>query len=161
MGLIKTTVSTGWSWVTGHVRLLIEYALIAVFVTLAGFAVQQYYHGKGLQEQVDKLNTDVGSLNTSIDQLATVNHQQDEAIQKMRKLREIDSQSITALQTGLSSNKRVSEATRDMLNQLEVTNAAAKEILDMPLDPGLRCMLDRTCPDKGGDKDKGRRPNPT
>ena len=72
------------SWAFSHVRLLIEYALIAAVVALAGLYVAQRIHGLQLDAQVQKLAGDAQLADGTIKVLAQANVDQDQAIASLK-----------------------------------------------------------------------------
>lgn len=154
---------TAWSWVKGKARLIIEYVLLAAFVSLAGFALSTWLHSQELTKQVSTLSTTVGTLSGTVTEQATINQQQDAALGELRRLRDIDNQSLTSLHGELTKAGEKGENLRRRIAELEKNNADARALLDTPVPAELGCLLDgRPCQGAGGhDGNQGRPPAPT
>lgn len=128
---------------TGKVRLVIEYAMIAVILSLAGFAWYSAHERESLSKSVVNLSGQIGSLSESLNSQVDVNHAQDKAINTLTQLRVIDSDSMSALQDLLSDTTKQSAAVRINRARLEKSDAATKDILDRPVPAALACVLDQ------------------
>lgn len=141
---------TAWSWVKGKARLIIEYALLAAFVSLAGFTIATWVQRRELAGRVTELSQTVGGLSGSLQQQVDINHQQDQAITELRRLRGLDSQALTGLQKELADAGKKGDNLRQRIAQLEKTNEQARALLDTPVPTELGCLLDgRPCPAAG------------
>lgn len=142
------------SWVTGHARLIIEYMLIACVVAL-GVAI--LYGRIHLAQQDTQLAKQAGKLAEVSQQLdgatdtikaqVAVNKAQQEALDKLDRLRDADSTAIAGLQHDVKLVNAKRAELRSKLDQLEKNNAKAKALLDTPVPPSLGCLLDDApCP---------------
>lgn len=148
--LAKGLGTTGLSWVRGKARLIIEYVLLAAFVSLAGFTISTWMQRRELAGRVTELSQTVGGLSGSLQQQVDINHQQDQAITELRRLRGLDSQALTGLQKELADAGKKGDNLRQRIAQLEKTNEQARALLDTPVPAELGCLLDgRPCPAAG------------
>lgn len=139
------------SWAFSHVRLLIEYAMIAALVALAGLYVAQRIHGLQLDAQVQKLASDAQLADGTIKVLARANVDQDAAIASLKELRAKDSRQIQSLQKDFKKTDAASLQVKAKLAALEKTNVQAKSLLDTAVPDVARCVLDGTpCPARSG-----------
>jgi hypothetical protein len=139
------------SWAFSHVRLLIEYAMIAALVALAGLYVAQRIHGLQLDAQVQKLASDAQLADGTIKVLARANVDQDAAIASLKELRARDSRQIQSLQKDFKKTDAASLQVKAKLAALEKTNVQAKSLLDTAVPDIDRCVLDGTpCPARSG-----------
>lgn len=144
-------VGTFFSWAFGHIRLLIEYAMIAAMVALAGLYVAQRIHGLQLDAQVQKLAGDAQLADGTIKVLAQANVDQDAAIASLKDLRARDSRQIQSLQKDFKKTDAASMQVKAKLAALEKTNVQAKSLLDTAVPDVARCVLDGTpCPARSG-----------
>lgn len=142
-----TLLRNAIGWLGGHVRLAIEYALIALLVSVSGFALWQWGHSQQQDKERAELASKVAAANGIIGSLVQDNHAQDQAIAALRELRAKDAKAITGLQRDNAHADRRSLSFKMKLDQLERNNARAKTLLDTAVPPDTGCVLDgRTCP---------------
>ncbi len=140
-------VGNGVGWVFGHVRLIIEYAMIAAMVILAGLYVAQRIHGLQLDTEVQKLTNHSKLADGTIKVLADANVEQDRSIARLKELRAKDSRQIQSLQKDFKKTDRASLQIKAKLSELEKTNVQAKSLLDTAVPDTVGCVLDgTTCP---------------
>jgi hypothetical protein len=150
-GGLWSVVGKGGAWVFSHVRLIIEYAMIAAMVALAGLYVAQRIHGLQLDTQVQKLTGDAQLADGTIKVLAQANVDQDAAIAGLKELRARDSRQIQSLQKDFKKTDAASLQVKAKLAALEKTNVQAKSLLDTVVPDVARCVLDSTpCPAHSG-----------
>lgn len=142
-----TLIRKATGWALGHVRLLIEYALLALVVALAGAVLYGRIHAVQQDAKIDDLASSLGKAADSLQQQVQVNRDQDAAIAKLHELRELDGQAINGLAQDLHAVGERNHAIRQKLAQLEKHNAQAKALLDTAVPDPLGCVLDRRpCP---------------
>jgi hypothetical protein len=140
-------LSKAVAFVGARARLWIEYALIAVVVALAGYAVNSYLHAQKLTRTVTDLSTQLGSVSKTLRDQVQANKDQDAAIAVLKGLRETDSHALQGLQSQLGQTAAKDTDIRAKLAELERTNAAAKSLLDTAVPDAVGCVLDRRpCP---------------
>ena len=150
-GGLWSVAGRGCSWALGHVRLLIEYLMIAAMVVLAGLYVAQRIHSLQLDTQVQKLAGDAQLAHGTIKVLAQANVDQDAAIASLKELRARDSKQIQSLQKDFKKTDAASLQVKAKLAALEKTNAQAKSLLDTAVPDAVGCVLDgRACPATAG-----------
>lgn len=150
-GGLWSVAGKGGAWVFSHVRLVIEYVMIAAMVALAGLYVAQRIHGLQLDTQVQKLAGDAKLADGTIKVLAQANVDQDTAIAGLKELRARDSRQIQSLQKDFKKTDAASMQVKAKLAALEKTNVQAKSLLDTAVPDVARCVLDGTpCPARSG-----------
>ncbi len=145
-----TFIRKAISWALGHVRLLIEYALLAAVVMLAGTVLYNRTRIAQAETRIVSLSGDLQDAASTIRAQVAANKQQDEAIAELNRLRELDSRAITGLNSDLAKVGSTGKAIRNKIAELEVRNAQAKALLDTAVPADVGCVLDRTpCPAAG------------
>ena len=140
-------VGTAVSFVTGNIRLVIEYVLIALVIACAASALTLWYRTNALE----------GKNETLIDRVSKVegiNEQQDATIVTLRDLRERDGKVINALVKDFDEILGSDTLRRKELRELETKDENVRAYLDQPLPSSLACLLNHTCGSQGGDKDR-------
>lgn len=150
-GGLWNVAGKGGAWVRSHVRLIIEYAMIAAMVALAGLYVAQRIHGLQLDTQVQKLTGDAQLADGTIKVLAQANVDQDAAIASLKELRARDSRQIQSLQKDFKKTDAASLQVKAKLAALEKTNVQAKSLLNTIVPDAVTCVFDGTpCPARSG-----------
>jgi chromosome segregation ATPase len=117
---------------------------------------------QGLTKDVTDLSGRLGAVKNDLAVAVGVNKEQDKAISEIKKLRALDSQALTALQGELSKADTRGTNVRQKIAELEKTNEAAKDLLDIDVAPDTSCVLDRTpCPGARGADPNGGRAEPS
>lgn len=142
-----TLLRNAMGWLGGHVRLAIEYVLIALLVSVSGFALWQWGHSQQQDKERAELAHKVATANGIIGGLVQDNRAQDRAIDALRELRDKDTKAILGLQKDITHADRRSLSVKAKLDQLEMNNARAKTLLDTAVPSDVGCVLDgRPCP---------------
>lgn len=142
-----TLLRNAMGWLGGHARLAIEYVLIALLVSVSGFALWQWGHAQQQDQERAVLASKVAEANGTINNLVLDNRAQDDAIAALRDLRAKDAKAIAGLQKDIVHADRRSLSVKTKLDQLEMNNARAKTLLDTAVPPDTGCVLDdRPCP---------------
>jgi Flp pilus assembly pilin Flp len=151
---------SAWAFVTSKARLIIEYALIAGFVALAGWSVATWWTNREtvstLTNSVTDLSGRLGGVSHDLSAQVQANKDQDDAIAELKRLRGIDSKALGELQGELAKADTKGDTVRRKLAELEKSNADAKALLDTAVPAALGCVLDGTpCPGPGGHDPNG------
>lgn len=142
-----------FSWLLGHVRLAIEYALLGGFVVLGAYALWQRTHSAEQDTQILNLSDKLTSSTKVINGLVEANADQDKAISDLRDLRARDADAILGLQKDIAHADARNLSVRAKLAELEKNNARAKELLDTAVPPDVGCVLDGSvCPADGANQ---------
>lgn len=150
-------LSNALTWVVGHARLVIEYALLGTVVALAGLAMSFKIHGLVLDKQVSDLQGRVDGQQGTIKNLSDANAVQDQAIGQLQELRSRDTTTIQGLQNDLKSQRVRAQDVGAKVAELEKNNARAKALMDVAVAPDIGCVLDGTaCPARAGSANKDR-----
>jgi hypothetical protein len=137
--------------VSGRARLIIEYLLLAVLVAVAGYSLNSYLQIKALSKSNAELNTKVGGLSGALDTVVGVNNDQQEAIERLKTLRQTDASAINGLKAELEQNGKKSSTVAAKVSQLEKNNAEAKKVMDAAVPRDLGCVREGPeCPPASG-----------
>lgn len=145
--------------ITGRARLVIEYMLIGLVVALGAWALWARGDLARQNTQIVELRGASERQGATIKSLADVNKVQDDAIAKLRELRERDARQIIGLQSDLTHADVRSDSMRAKVEALEKNNARARDLLDLDVPDDVGCVLDdRPCtgagrPDEGRARD--------
>src|SRR5690625_1461880 len=90
MELIRGLLGKLWATAKSRFRLWIEYVLIAVAIVALAWVVATHARNERLQDKVQQLHQEQGSLKVKLDDVATANKAQQKAIEEVSRLREID-----------------------------------------------------------------------
>lgn len=138
-------LSTAASFVTSKARLVIEYLLIGVVITLCGVAVTLW--GKNKVAEVNLAKTQV-SLETVASRLGTVenaNSANQQTISDLQAQRIKDNSSLTDLMGDFKNLTDSDSKVRTRLQNLETSNAIVRNYLGNAVPPELNCLLNNTC----------------
>lgn len=135
-------------------RLYIEYALVALAIAGASWAVTTYMQNRALGAEVRQLHTTQGRLDTQLQQVIQDNVDQQKAIDEVARLRKLDHGVIQALMEGTGDLYDRNGRLRERLAELERNNDKARKLLRTPVPPAVRCVLDHTPCAQGGDANK-------
>ena len=136
-------LSNAVGWFTGHARLVIEYVLIGLLVSVSGYALWSWGHANQQDVKIAAMSGTLDARAQVIDTLVQTNVDQDNAIAALKDLRERDAKAIAGLQKdkAYAASDRRSWAAK--LEQLEKSNALAKKLLDIAVPADTSCVLDR------------------
>lgn len=126
-------------------RLFLDYALIAVVITLGGFTLAlwaqkkttdgELEHVKGALE-VNKVK--LGTLEVSLRNVRLENANQQKVIERLQEMRELDSKVIISLQTQLDTTVKTYKTHVDKLNKLGQEDEEVNRYLSTPIPKRLR-----------------------
>lgn len=146
--------------ITSKVRLWIEYALIAVVLATAGLAVTLKMQTYRQETSITSLKSDfeaekvkVERANERLDLVEGVNEAQAKVIDTLGGQREKDNLAVTKLLNTYQALRDNDQKLRDKLDELEKTDADAKNYFDIPMPESVACLYDDSCADppaKGG-----------
>lgn len=142
-------LGTAISFVTGNVRLVIEYLLIAVAIAGAATALTLWYRTNYLESRNDELRERITNVEV-------INETQDQTITDLQNLRKIDAEVMAGLVTDYAKLSKSDAAARKKLSDLEKQNERVRDYLDEPLPAELVCMLNNSCTEttKAGGADR-------
>lgn len=144
-------LGTAIGFVSSKKRLIIEYALIAVVLSLAAVTFTLWLQKRTTDQ---KLETVQASLTT----LEVANQIQDKTIDDLKDLRKRDAHALDGLLSDFKVLAEHDNTVRRKLRNLETTNEAVRDYLNKPVPAELACVLDNTC-NKDSDQDgKGSAP---
>ena len=155
MGLIKGLLGKLWSTAKSRFRLWIEYVLIAVAIVALAWVVATHSRNQRLQDKVQQLHQEQGSLKVKLDDVATANKVQQKAIEEVSRLREIDHGVLQALMDGITDIYTRNAHIKKQLRELRANDEKAKAFLDTPAPASVQCLLNRTPCTQGDNEDAG------
>lgn len=135
---------------TSKLRLYIEYALIAIIVALAGFAVYNYVTRVRLDAKVVTLEGKVDKANERVAAVEEINAQQATAIDTIRSIRDVDGTILAGLAQDMNALRVRDTSMTTRLATLERSNEAVRKYLNAAVPAPVGCLLDKTCPDENG-----------
>jgi len=154
MGLIKGLLGKLWSTAKSRFRLWIEYVLIAVAIVALAWVVATHSRNQRLQDKVQQLQQEQGSLRGKLDDVAAANDAQQKAIEEVNRLRKIDHGVLQALMDGVTDIYTRDAHIKKQLRELRTNNEKAKKFLDTPAPASVQCVLNHTPCTQGGDEDE-------
>lgn len=134
-----------FKWAIGKGRLILEYALLAGLVVMAGLMLAMYITRAGIEQKLSESQEELRHVNTRLGLVESVNEAQETTIGTLRDLRETDGAVIASLIDSTSDLTRKDSSVRTRLAQLEKTNDKITALLDTPVDPELACLLEPRC----------------
>lgn len=126
------------TFVADNVRLVIEYALIALSIAGAATAIALWYRTNYLEARNDELREHVANVDV-------INEAQDKTISELQALRQQDAAVMAGLVSDYAKLSKSDVMARKKLSELEKQNANVRDYLDQPLPPELVCMLNNSC----------------
>lgn len=144
---ILRTAGRAILWPFSHLRLMIEYVLIAALITTAATVLVNRTKMAEQDGKINVLKSDIDAKGRTIQIQAQVNAEQDAAIKGLQDLRKRDEHALLGLRSDLQRNRDTTRAVDEKLLILEKNNAAAKSLLSIPVADDIGCVLDnRPCP---------------
>lgn len=142
------------SLITSKVRLWIEYALIAVVLATVGLAVTLKMQTYRQETSISNLKADVESEKVRVERVTErlelvegVNDAQAKVIETLGGQREKDNLAVTKLLNTYQTLRDNDQRLRDKLDDLEKTDADAKNYFDIPMPESVACLYDDSCTD--------------
>lgn len=127
-------------------RLVLEYALIAVIVTVAGFTFTLWLSKIRTERDLANTQLELIGVQSRLTTIESINVTQKEEIAALGKLRAVDAQALGGLLADYKELASSDAAVRDRLKNLENSNEAVRNYLSQPIPPELVCMLNESCP---------------
>jgi Tfp pilus assembly protein PilN len=141
--------------VSGKARLIIEYLLLGFLVAVAGYSVNSTLQIRSLLKSNDLLLTKQGQMQGDLDKVVDVNKGQQEAIDRLKGLRETDASALSGLRIALENNGTKTANVAAKVSQLEKNNAEAKQVMDTSVPRDLGCVREGPeCPTPSNRSDK-------
>jgi hypothetical protein len=138
-------IGSALSFVTGNIRTVIEYALVALLMAIGGTAITLWFKTKALESKADALQ-----YNLSLEQ--TVNNYQTQAIRDYQNLRERDAKAMDTIVRSMDVLASKNSSHKQKLSTLEKNNALVRETLNAPVPSALNCLYNPSTCEQGGDK---------
>lgn len=131
-------LGTAVTFITGNVRLVIEYVLIAFAIAGAATAIALWYRTQYLETRNDELRERISNVEV-------INEAQDKTISDLQALRQQDAVVMAGLVIDYAKLSKSDATARKKLLDLEKQNANVRSYLDEPLPHELVCMLNDSC----------------
>lgn len=141
-------------------RLVIEYALIAVLVAVAGFTFAMWLSKERTEKSLLTTQLELQTVSSRLNSVEEVNQAQEATISELKELRLKDAQALTGLLTDYKTLADNDYRARQRLSSLEKSNETVRNYLNQPIPPDLVCLLNNTCNagNSGSDKDRAGSP---
>ncbi len=140
------------SFIKNKNRLLIEYALIALLVTVSGFTLTLWLSKERAENSLITTQAELGEVARRLGIVEFINVQQEATIASLKELRVLDAQVLTGLFKDYRSLVANDARARERLENLEQSNETVRQYLDYIIPPELACLLNATCETGDGDK---------
>lgn len=140
-----------WGWITGNLRLMIEYALIATIVIIAGITATMWVDKLKTEVALAETRTDLESVLHTVDALEGTTERQGTEIVTLNGLRKVDSTALLELVSSMEALAKKDGNVRARLQHLEDTNDVVKAYMDTPLPADVACLHNDSC--QAGDPD--------
>ncbi len=142
------------NFVTGKKRLLIEYAMIAVVLMIAGFTFNLWLSKKNMQVVLAQAETELVTMQSRLTTVEFISATQEARITDLSELRLRDAHALTGLLNDYRAMANSDSKVRARLQTLETNNETVRDYLNSPIPPDLKCLLNNTC--KGGNPSGGK-----
>lgn len=136
--------------VRGKMQLWIGYALIAAVIVLGAVATYNYATRLKLDNKVTSLEGKVSAAEDRVKLVEEVNQQQAEALDTIRGLNDVNDTMLSGLAADMEALRVGDRTTFTRLAALEKSNEAVRQYLNTVVPAPVGCLLDRSCPDTGG-----------
>lgn len=137
-----------------NVRLLVEYAIVAVLLAVGGVAITNWVKASVQEQKVENLTTKLSHAEQRLDTAETVNATQETVILELADQRKVDGERIVELIDTYSQLSKADKVLRNKLKDLEKKDDA-KKYLDTPVPDSVGCLYDDSCPPPAGGTDEG------
>ena len=151
-----TLLLTKLPWLAGALgfmknkkRLVIEYALLAVLVAVAGFTFSMWLQKERTEQVLQRAQGELQTVQGRLTVVEAVNDQQEQTIANLKDLRVEDARALGSLLNDYKSLAANDARVRRRLTTLEQTNETIRNYLNQPIPSDLVCLLNGTC-DKVG-----------
>jgi hypothetical protein len=158
---MMTLLSKAKDFILGKGRLIIEYTLIGIVITLCGTASALWLAKQRTALQLAQTETRLGKAETRITVVEGVNQAHEETINDLKQLRSKDAQAIDGLIGDYKDLASKDDHAKARLKNLENTNATVKTYLNQPVPTQLACVLNNTCKPTDKSSDTGSASAPT
>lgn len=138
-------LATAATFVKTRSRLAIEYGLIAVLITVAGFTFSLWLSKGKTEKALSHAKSSLASVQGRLDSVEQINQTQEATIGELKELRLLDAQALTGLLSDYKSLSKSDTRARKRLDTLEKTNEVVRNYLDQRIPPDLVCLLNDTC----------------
>lgn len=128
------------------IRLWIEYALVALVLAVAGFAVTIKVQSLQQETHISELSSALERTREQIGVVASVNDAQEQVIMDLADQREVDGKAIVDLMDTYKGLAIIDKNLRGALAQLEKDNEQARSYLNGTIPESVSCLYDGSCP---------------
>lgn len=151
-------VGTAISFVADNARLVIEYVLIGVVISLCGTAFALWIAKQRTELTLSKTQTTLQGVTARVTTLESVNDDNEKTIVDLKNLRTKDAQAIDGLLQDYKDLSDNDTKVRTRLLTLESSNEAVRSYLNQPVPAELGCLLNNTCSATDPSSNKDRTP---
>lgn len=134
-------------WFQSKTRLITEYLLLGLLVSVCGLAYSLYLTRAEVRDDLTTAQEKIGNLETSLTVQQMANSLNTDAISALQQFRELDAQTTNSLLTLLQTMNKERTAQDQRLKNLEKDNAEVRPYLNSSVPTGYDCLLEpETCP---------------
>lgn len=134
------------SFVKNKKRLVIEYALIALLITVAGGTFALWLQKEKTEKELLNTKNTVVGLQSRITTIEELNQAQENRINDLKDLRKRDGEALSGVMKDLKSITDNNLVFKRFLNELENKNETVRTFLNQPVPPELaECLRSYTC----------------
>lgn len=126
-------------------RLVIEYVMIAVVVTMAGALFTLWLEKRTLADQLGEVLVKVEGLEIENKNQDIVIEQQTDSIETLQDIRKRDSDILTKLFNDYGTLSQTNSVFKKQLQDLEKNNESVQKYMHSDLPAELNCVLNETC----------------
>lgn len=137
------------------IRLWIEYALVALVLAVAGFAVTLKVQSLQQETHISELSSALERTREQIEVVASVNDAQEQVIMDLAEQREVDGKAIVDLMDTYKGLAIIDKNLRGALAQLEKDNEQARSYLNGTIPESVSCLYDGSCSTPSDNRDQG------
>lgn len=138
-------LSTFAGFLTSKKRLLIEYALIATVITIAGFTFNLWLSKMNMQVALLETESQLVTVKQRLTTMELISDAQEQRIADLNDLRIKDVEALAGLLDDYKSISSHDTTMRKRLETLEKAHETVRDYLDRPIPAELVCLLDYTC----------------
>lgn len=138
-------LATAVGFVKSKSRLVIEYVLIGLLITIAGLTFTMWLAKERTETKLERAEADVAVLQSKVSEVERINNDQARTIEQLQELRVLDATTLQGLMRDHDAITKRDTSERKQVKQLEKTHEDVKSFMQQPVPPVLGCVLDGTC----------------
>ncbi len=133
------------SFFGNKVRLIIEYAMLALLLAVAGFSLALWLKNSQVEEHLVDVQKDLQGAEDRIKLVEGVAEGHEQTIKDLKTLRLEDNKTLEVVLTTLSDLSTKDNNVREELHKLETRNDKVASFMDTDVPLDLQCVLYNSC----------------